>query len=72
MIDRLYETYGFNIKEDGKMKTARQEMFVELSVTIIVVAGLMTAGHFLKPWAIAQLSAGLYVIGLFVMWAKTR
>jgi hypothetical protein len=54
------------------MKSIRKEMFQELCIAVAVIAGLMTIGHFLKPWAIAEISALIYVGGLVFIWLKTK
>lgn len=72
MFEGMYRRFVFNLKGGLVMKSLRKEMFIELCIGVAAIAGLMTAGHFLKPWAIAQLSALAYVGGLVFIWAKTK
>ncbi len=70
MIDYLYRKFVFNIQENKMSK--RKKMFKSLTIGLAVSAGWAFLGHVLNPWAVQWLLAGLYVMGLFLIWATTR
>ncbi len=72
MINNLYRKFVFNVQGNNKMKSMRKKLFNESLLLLGICAGWAVIGHYLKPWAVAHLLASAYVVGLFLIWAKTR